>query len=100
MCDGPDLSTLPQRMWYAAEILREADVRYGSVHPWSPGGLEIQAQKWESEDGEAAEREGRIEELAWKIFEAFGGFRSNSCGVSSVYWGAARDLVDAGWRKD
>lgn len=106
MTEQPDLSTLPQRMRYAADVLGEADERYGSKHSWSPDGLEIYASKWEDQDCEAAELDTQIEELARKIYHV--GFvvgMHNHRLAFEDYSGkeaiqrTAKRLIESGWRK-
>jgi hypothetical protein len=96
MTEQPDLSTLPARMRYAADVLREADERYASKHSWSPDGLEIIADTWEDQDRATTERAAWIRELANTIYRA-AGWSGN--GPHEPHLEAARRLIESGWRK-
>lgn len=106
LTDTPDLSTLPQRMRYAAEAMREAEAR--NAHPpisgWSPWWLEARSRDWEIEDRETAERDsGQVEKLARELHGinwSWGEFEGLSHAVQVAYRANAQRLLDAGWRKD
>ena len=98
MSSRSDLSTLPQRMRYAAEVLAEAEVRYSQVaHElgWDITGIRSVADKFESEDRADDEHTALIEELAKEL----------SCAESVVLpergfnYAKARRLIESGWRK-
>lgn len=103
MCEL-DLSTLPQRMRYAAEILREADERYGARYSWNPDGIEIVAESWEEQDRAAAEHGAQVAELAADMFAANRKERGRRAdapwsSVCDIYLAIARTLIDDhGWR--
>lgn len=101
----PDLSTLPQRMHYAAEVVREASQRlgHGVDSQWRQGTLRKFARQFEAEDA----TETKVEELAEEIraadvknstgYVAKDRMQLKSC--KEAYVPVARDLIDAGWRK-
>lgn len=110
----PDLSTLPQRMRYAADVVAEAQKRYadrpGDTAPWSAKHLRQFAVKWEAEDREVAEREDLVKELLKDLCEAMmpgcGSFLSdyiadNTDGsyVDDTLDRVARGLIESGWHK-
>jgi hypothetical protein len=88
--DQPDLSTLPARRRYAAEVLGEASGRCpDDANWWSPYSLCRFADKWEAEDREKADREALVEELVRDV-------------SNSQWWQPkcmARTLIDNGWTK-
>jgi hypothetical protein len=105
----PDLSTLAQRMRFAATVLIETNLRYRHHEevPWRASELNREARHVEDEDQETAEREAWTEELARTIankhFEACGSLqRWNDLPGSSrsVYRGIAKHLIGSGWTKD
>lgn len=91
----PDLSTLPQRMRYAAAVLREVDVRYNSLtgavpheNIWCAETLEAHADRWEAQE---QQHEELIDELAKDLSNYTGGWSHRE---------AARSLINnAGWTK-
>lgn len=108
----PDLSTLPQRMRYAAEVLESASQRLTAEYPdrlgyWYPNDLRIKAHDWEAKDRAAAERDTEVEELAKLLYTSiYNGppgdtppWNSRSNMTKSAYQRQARKLIDAGWRK-
>jgi phage terminase large subunit GpA-like protein len=88
----PDLSTLPNRMRYAATVIDEADNRYGTHESgWDSGGLRQLADMWENDDRQAeAERSALADELATELYEA-GWVKVSSAHVIH--------LIESGWRK-
>lgn len=100
------LSTLPQRMRWAAQVLREADKRYGAAFAWKPYALEVTADRWEAEDHKGAERDGLEKELLKDLCEALvpglGSFISaagSSTYADEILDRTVRGLLDSGWRK-
>jgi hypothetical protein len=99
MSEAPDLSTLPQRMRYAATVLEEAHERNGTTGDWCSRNLIIAAAKWECEERQAHER--LVEELAREMFVAGG---DRDCPTRERleqrgYMSPARKLIESGWRK-
>lgn len=99
MSAQPDLSTLPQRMRYAADVLGEASNRDfdgdSPAYTWHPDVLRSRADKWEAED---ANRAVLVEELAQDLKEHY--FDRNLAGSDDVYWRQrAGRLIESGWRK-
>jgi hypothetical protein len=105
----PDLSTLPARMRYAAQVLEEASERYygkKTFHGWAADGLRNVAAIFDDQDRAAKESEQQVEELAKTMFDGVANH------VSTFEWGdyqnrwnrdiyrhAARAALDAGWTK-
>lgn len=93
----PDLSTLPQRMRYAAEVLSEADQRYGKLRMedecfgWDAQSLHAVAQDWQDED---RRRGAMVNELAADLTLAAG----PTIMVNIPFYIASK-LVKMGWRK-
>lgn len=105
----PDLSTLPQRMRYAAKVIEEANLRKGDgAVSWGMGGLEIHADRWEFEDRAADERDAEVDELARKMYSILEGPHALAwdCGASLYtqhrdrYLDLAQKLIQFGWRKE
>lgn len=102
----PDLSTLPKRMRYAADVLKEARKAHHSrpengnsdwaAYAWDPTNLCYHADNWESEDSEAADRDAQIEELAQAMYQQI---YSVSRFQFPWFQTVARNLVESGWRK-
>jgi hypothetical protein len=103
MTEQPDLSTLPKRMRYAAEVLREVNKREGmhSDFSWANCGLRALADRWESEDATAAERDALVEELAkgmaLAVWNGIDHWADDY--VKALYLSCARFVVESGWRK-
>ena len=94
MSEQPDLSTLPKRMRYAAQVLEETNKRFRDgccLWSWSPSSLGKYAQKFEAEDREAAEREALLD----KLINEMRPYCANIKEVKS----AARKLIENGWHK-
>lgn len=110
MSHQPDLTTLPQRMLWAADVLAEANERY-NLHPDAPcsaSWLRNEARHVEDEDKEAAEKDALVEDLARELFNAQSARYPNrnelkawdeagTCRDDSM--GLARALIDNGWTK-
>lgn len=108
--DLPDLSTLPQRMRFAADVMDQAKTRleqelYGALYPahgaseWNSEALRERADIWEAQDRDAAEkaaRESLIRELSWAFYETE---RWSGGAPHQKHRNAARKLVESGWRK-
>jgi hypothetical protein len=102
----PNLSTLPERMRYAAEVLEEVTSRarrrnvIGDLSVWSTEDLWAFADEWETWDEENAKP---VEELAQFIHEAPGGSCCNWDELTeewqTVMRGYARKLIESGWHK-
>lgn len=101
MTDQPDLSTLPQRMRWAAGVLEEANARYG--HPpdcrWFPSSLRAEAEAVEDEDKEVAEREGLAQELYRAGQGCHEALSQADKGVADWYRKIAQKLLADGWTK-
>lgn len=104
--EAPDVLALGARMRYAAEVLRDANVRYGYLDEygsWSPSQLATEADQVESEDGGAydlaveifaaqrAQFPNREDLKSWR--EAGRGIRKNCLSI-------AEHLILAGYHKD
>jgi hypothetical protein len=101
MTEQPDLSTLPQRMRYAAAVMREATKRldmemlypFSSPPTWAAWALERRADIWEKAN--SVEREALVEELAQQLME----LDANATIFVKGYSSSARKLIESGWRK-
>lgn len=106
---GPDLSTLSNRMRYAATVLAEASRRYHGVSgrdadytDWRPVNLRSVSIDFDREDDAVAEGEARLEDLAREIFAAAnsGEWDNPSAAYArDLYRGIARHLIAAGYAK-
>jgi hypothetical protein len=94
----PDLSTLPQRMWFAADVIGEVINRIaleGGRGPVAFASVDLRclANRWEAEDRKAGEQAAQVDVLAAELD-----------GVLPEGWidfvGMARKLIESGWRKD
>jgi hypothetical protein len=103
----PDLSTLAQRMRYAAQVLDEARAEFHNrpendnsnwlAIAWNKGDLCSFASQWEAADRELIERGETIDELATVLMPIFDSWTGNMCG--RMCREAARLVVESGWRK-
>lgn len=99
----PDLSTLPARMYYAAEVLKEASHYYHSLPEnrhsnwtgqlWSSSQLRNLADDWEAEEEAAAEQRRMVELLVADMCK-YGKYLTLQNRID-----CARDLIAAGWTK-
>lgn len=102
MDDTPDLSTLPQRMRYASQVMEEAAEEYHRRYDawlfphWQARHLPQFADQWEAEDRhEADERQAQIDSLAEIIEDRF---RYHTASAAITARGAARKAIEVGWR--
>lgn len=107
MSGTPDLSTLPQRMRYAAQVIGEANDRlhYGTIEDLPPPVLRSLADEWEAEDRAAAEHEALVEELVQEIVQAVvPGLNINLVNLATTgdmeLHNVARKLIENGWTKE
>lgn len=112
MSETPDLSTLPKRMRYAADVLQDVLNHHGVishfdlVNFWSPGSWRYYAASFEAEEKAAAEHEQQVEQLAKTMCDgvaervstfAWGDDRNRW--NREIYRQAARAAIAAGWTK-
>jgi hypothetical protein len=96
--DKHDLSTLAQRMRFAAHILEEAtgringDLGAGLDWNWRPSELRNEAHHVEAEDRETAELEEQMLVLTGELLDLGG--------VGGSWGDVARKLIENGWRKE
>jgi hypothetical protein len=95
--EQPDLSTLPKRMWFAADVLREVINRIaleGASGPVAFASVDLRclANRWEAEERKAGELESQVVELAAEI--KF--LSADTIDFAEL----GRKLVQSGWRKD
>lgn len=98
----PDLSTLPQRMRYAAEVRDEANARIGDWDGKRFGGSWLTyADMWEAQDRADSEKVAQSHALAEELWEAFlVDYHTDSITEKLKILGICRRLVDDGWKKD
>lgn len=115
MSAQPDLSTLPQRMMYAADVVAAANDRYRNENPragfsanepMSPSSMRYLANQWAREDRERADMAEEIEQLAEELLKAqrlaYPGredLHTSSKAAENARILAAH-LIESGWRKE
>jgi hypothetical protein len=90
----PDLSTLPKRMRYAADVLEEAAERaqIENENEWTPTMLRADASIWENLDNVAEQLQAQQNALMQELHDTL-----HDTGFA--YGEAATRLIQRGWRK-
>jgi hypothetical protein len=91
MSEQPDLSSLPNRMRYAADVLDEANKQFGKIAGWYAGDLRGTASLWEAE--ELRRRNTARDQLSREIKAV------EVADAEYPHWVIANALIESGWRK-
>lgn len=94
----PDLSTLPKRMRYAADVMDEyiSATSLHSGNPFAAHNLRVAADRLETR------REAKVEELARELCAGFhhASELPNNPVLADYYRRVAGELIESGWRKE